>query len=120
MKGLYVDAIISGTVAATPLDAQAGANDDRVLRKIVVGKPVAGASITVFSINNALATNTTQIALKYTFPTFSGGTPASDTITLTAGSGEGGSKRDGLLLNSGSVATSSAMQVTFLYDDPSS
>lgn len=118
MRVTYVDSAITSTTPATALDALAGADEDRILYKIIVGKPVAAATITVFNMSNALANNTTNIAFKYTFPTFGAGTPASDQIIFSTGGGRD-VRRDGLNLpQGGSVATSSAMQVSFLWDNP--
>jgi|SRR5882724_453820 len=119
---LYTDAATSGTTPAVAIDAGQAVGDDgdRVIKKIFVGKPVAGASLVVFNNNNALANNTTTIAFKYTYPTFGAGTPAVDNFTFTSGEqAASASQVDGMVLQGGgSIVTSSAMQVTVLWDLP--
>src|SRR6185369_14322882 len=100
MRVTYVDSAFSGSTAATPLDAQAGADDDRCLYKIFVGKPTAGATIIVYNVGNAYTGATTNIAFKYTYPTFGAGTPASDTFDFTSNS-TSGSLKTGLELQGG-------------------
>lgn len=118
----YSDAATSGTTPAIQVDANQAAGDsgDRVIKKIIVGKPVAGATLTVFSINNALANNTTQVIFKYTFPTFAAGAPASDQFNFVTGENAASHAQiDGLVLpGGGSFVTSSAMQVSVLWDLP--
>lgn len=117
MRATYVDTAHTATAAATAIDSQAGTDADRVIRKILVGKPTAGATLTLYSEANAYTGATTNIAFKYTFPTFGAGTPASDVIDF--GTVGGDPKRNGLVLGQGgSITTSSAMQVTVLWDDP--
>lgn len=120
MKVTYVDsAMSSGT--ATQLDSvqTAGTGGDRVLRRIIVGKPVAAATITVYGTNNAVVGGTSDIVFKYTYPTFGAGTPASDQISFSSNSGGRSHGDDGMVLwGGGSVVTTSAMQVSFLWDDP--
>lgn len=120
MRATYFDTAQSTPAVAQQLDSTlaSGSDEDRVLRKIIVGKPVAGASIVVYNPNNAVFGSTANIAFKYTFPTFGAGTPASDQFEF--GSVAGGTKgTDGLILpGGGSFTTSSAMQVTFLWDNP--
>lgn len=118
MRVTYVDTAFSGTTAATALDAQAGADEDRILKKIIVGKPTAAATIIVYTVGNAFTGATTNIAFKYTYPTFGAGTPASDQFDFGSVGG-GGTPRNGLeLQGGGSVTTSSAMQVSFFWDNP--
>lgn len=118
MRVTYLDTAVSGTTAATAVDAQAGSDDDRVLCKIMVGKPVAGASIVVYHNNNAYFGATTNIAFKYTYPTFAAGTPASDQFDFTSNSVKGSNVSGMILQGSGSFTTSSAMQVSLLWDNP--
>lgn len=114
----YIDTAHSGTTPATVIDAQAGSDDDRVIKKIIVGKPTAAASLILYKINNAFTGATTNIAFKYTYPTFGAGTPATDVFDFTSPVGNGGSQTqvNGLVVNGGSVTTSSAMQVSVLWD----
>ena len=117
MRVTYLDTAVSGTTAATAIDAQAGADEDRVVYRIIVGKPVAGASLVLYHPNNAYFGSTTNIAFKYTFPTFAAGTPASDQFDLSVNMK--GSGNTGLILQGGgSFTTSSAMQVSILWDNP--
>jgi hypothetical protein len=121
-KVLYTDAATSGTSQAIQIDTNQAVGDDgdRIIKKIFVGKPVAGASITIFSINNALANNTTQIIFKYTYPTFGAGTPATDNFNfVTSEQAASATAYDGLICSAGgSIVTSSAMQVSVLWDLP--
>ena len=49
----YSDAATSGTSQAIQVDTNQAVGDDgdRVIKKIFVGKPVAGATLTIFNIN---------------------------------------------------------------------
>ena len=122
MKITYSDAVTNGAAAAVQVDAGQAVGDDgdRVIKKIFVGKPVAGASLIVFNSNNALGNATTNIAFKYTFPTFGAGTPAVDNFTFTLGENAGSQAAvDGMVLSGGgSFVTTSAMQVSVLWDLP--
>lgn len=117
MRVTYIDTAMSSG-SSTALDASAGPDDDRVLKRILIGKPTAAGTITVYSVNNAVVGSTSNIIFKYTYPTFGSGTPASDTLSFT--SAVGATKgTDGMVIpGGGSLVTSSAMQVTFLWDNP--
>lgn len=118
MRVTYFDTAQSTPAVAQAIDPQAGADDDRILKRIIVGKPTAGATIVVYSINNAVFGASTNIAFKYTYPTFGSGTPASDMINFTVEGGRQDGKNGLLLTGGGSFTTSSAMQVSFLWDNP--
>lgn len=107
---------------AQALDPQAGASDNRILKKIIIGNPVAAGNIIVYNLNNAVFGATTNIAYKHTIPaSFSttntnGVTPI--VIDLTAG-GQTAGHQDGLQLDGGgSITTDQTMQVTFLWSNP--
>ena len=120
MRVTYYDTAQSTPATATALDAQAGSDEDRILKKIIIGKPSSGAILVVYHPNNAVFGATTNIAFKHTFPTFSatntnGISPV--VIDFTAGGGPSGT--NGMVLSGGgSFTTDTAMQVTFLWTNP--
>lgn len=117
MQTLYVNTTTSGTTPATVINSDGRAI---VVRKIFVGAPASGATLTLFNENNALANNTTQIAFGLTYPTFSSTNPNSvpTVVDFRAVSGQGGSTEDdGIFCPAGgSISISSAMQVSVLWD----
>lgn len=119
MKATYFNTSTSGTTPASVIDPQVQADENRVIKKIIVGKPTAGATLTLFSSNNALSNNTTNVVFSYTYPgSFGAGTPASDQFDFSPNSlGQQSAGNDGLTLGGGGcMAISSAMQVTVLWD----
>lgn len=119
MQSTYITTTSAGT---TPAQAISGdATRAIVVRKILVGLPVSAATLTVFNIGNALSNNTTQIAFGMTMPTFAASAvnPGMYTIDFRASSGAGGGsvEEDGLICQTGgSLAISSNMQITVLWD----
>lgn len=132
MKYTFVNTAHSSTVNPTLLDVNSkgdGSNQQRVIKKIIVGKPVAAATLKIYSMDNAYngestATTTAtnqQVVFMYTYPSsFGAGTPASDQFTFTTGEQSASATGyDGMLVESGgAIETSSAMQVTVLWDIP--
>lgn len=116
MQFSYVNTTTTATTPATVINT-----GNVAIKKIIVGNPVSGGNITIFNIGNALSNNTTQIAYKHTFPTFSatntnGVTPI--VIDLRGTSSQGGSTgEDGLTCEQGAcIAIDQTMQVTVLWD----
>lgn len=104
---------------ATAIDSQALATDNRIIRKLIVGKPTAAGVITLYNDNNAVGGSTSNIAFQYTYPTFGAGTPASDQFDFSGGPGGGSKSENGLNLDGGgSITTSAAMAVTVLWENP--
>jgi hypothetical protein len=121
MKFTYLNTAQVTPATATAIDAQAGANDNRVLKKILVGNPVSGGNIVIFNLNNAVFGATTNIAYKHTFPTFSATNTNGVTPIVIDFTGAGGPAKgtNGLILQGGgSVTTDQTMQVTLLWDNP--
>lgn len=117
MMYTYFNTTTSGT---TPASVIGDGVRSIVVRKIIVGNPLAG-TLTLFNIGNALANNTTQIAFLLTFPTFSTTNVNSQfpvQIDLRSNEAAGGSVgEDGLVFQSGGcISISAAMQVTVLWD----
>lgn len=113
----YVNTTTTSTTPATVISSSGPV----VVRKIIVGNPVSGGNVTLFSEGNALSNNTTQIAYKHTFPTFSatntnGTTPV--VVDFRGSASQGGSVADdGIFCQSGaSIAIDQTMQVTVLWD----
>jgi hypothetical protein len=117
MQSTYFNATTSSTTPAPVISATSPV----VIRKIVVGNPVSGGNITVFPIGNALSNNTTNIAMKITFPTFST-TNINNTvpvnIDLRSSASQGGTvEDDGLFCQAGaSIVIDQTMQVTVFWD----
>jgi hypothetical protein len=121
MRFTYFNTAQTSPASAQALDPQNGTDEDRVLRKIIVGAPVSAGTIIVYNTNNAVFNATTNIAYKHTFPTFSttntnGVSPV--VIDFTAAGGKPGGTNGLLLQNGGSFTTDQAMQVSFLWDNP--
>lgn len=117
MQATYVNTTTTSTTPATVISASGPV----VIRKIIVGNPVTAGNITLFNEGNALSNNTTQIAYKHTFPSFSatntnGVTPI--VVDFRSASQQGGSvTEDGIFCQSGaSIAIDQTMQVTVLWD----
>lgn len=131
-KYTFVNTAHSATVNPTKLDANSvgdGSTQQRILKKLIVGKPTAGATLKVYAMDNAYfnestATTTTtnqQVVFMYTYPgSFGAGTPASDQFEFTSPEGAASQTAyNGLLIEEGgSIETSSAMQVTAVWDLP--
>ena len=119
MMYTYFNTVTSGT---TPAPTLGDGTRSIVVRKIIIGNPVSGATFTLFNIFNALSNNTTQIAFNLTLPTFSTtNTNAVFPIVIdfraSSGVGGGSIEEDGLNFQSGgSVALSTTLQVTILWD----
>jgi hypothetical protein len=117
MQYTYVNTTTSGTTPATVINSQGGSI---VVRKLIIGNPLAG-TITLFNEGNALANNTTNIASLITLPTFST-TNINGTFPIVVdyrtATGEGGStEADGLtLVSGGTVSISAQVQLTILWD----
>ncbi|SRR5258708_5778027 len=122
MFATYINTTTSGTTPATVIDPQAGGDDIRVIKKIIIGNPVTAGNITLFNENNALSNNTTQIIYKQTFPSFSatntnGVSPVVIDFTTNSNSQAGLAGSDGLQVRGGgSMAIDNTMQVTVLWD----
>ena len=120
MNFTYFNTATSSTTPAPAFNqGQAG---NIVIRKIIVGNPVSGGTLIVFNDGNALSNNTTNIAFNLTLPTFST-TNINSAVPLVIdfrGSSEAGGgsvEADGLqLTGGGSMAISTTMQVTVLWD----
>lgn len=105
-----------------------GSTQQRIIKKIIVGKPTAGKTITVYSMDNAYfhessATTTStnqQVVFSYTYPTFGAGTPASDQFDFTSPEGAASAASpNGLLVESGgAIETDAQMQVTVIWENP--
>ncbi len=108
------------TSSTTPAPTLNGGNGPIVIRKIIVGNPVTAGNLTVFSTGNALSNNTTNIALKLTYPSFSTTNinDGPDVYDFRASSSQGGSvESDGLQFPQGaSLVIDQTMQVTVLWD----
>ena len=117
MQFTYFNTTTSGTTPAPVINSDGRAI---VIRKVLVGNPVSSGNLTIFSENNALSNNTTQIAAKITYPSFSttninDGPDVYDfrTISNTGGSVED----DGLFCQTGgSIVIDQTMQVTVFWD----
>ncbi len=115
MTTSYLNTTTSGTTPASVVNADGRAI---VIRKILVGNPVTAGNITIHNTNNALANDTTTIAAKITFPTFSttntnGSIPLLDFRTNSTG----GVEEDGLFCaNGSSIVLDQTMQVTVFWD----
>src|SRR5438034_6462676 len=116
MRYTYFNTAQTSPAVAQALDPQAGSDDDRVLKKIIIGAPVSARSITVYNKTNAVFGASTDIAFKHTFPSFSTTnvnlTPVQIDFTCEGGREKGA---NGLVLQGGSFTTDQAMQVTFLW-----
>lgn len=118
MQSTYFNTTTSSTTPAPTLN---GGNGPIVIRKIIIGNPVSAGNLTLFNIGNALSNNTTQIALKSTFPSFSTTNINENfpvVIDLRSSSAQGGSvENDGLQCPQGaSLVIDQTMQVTVLWD----
>lgn len=117
MQTTYINATTTGTTPATVLNTDGRAI---VIRKIFVGNPVSSGNITLFLENNALSNNTTNIAAKITYPSFSttnidSGPAIYDFRTVTNPGGS--TEEDGIFCQTGgSVAIDQTMQVTVFWD----
>lgn len=117
MQSTYFNTATSGTTPAPQINT-----DSRpiVIRKILVGNPVTAGNITIFNIGNALSNNTTQIAAKVTYPSFSTTNinDGPDFYDFRTSSSQGGSiGDDGLFCASGGcIVIDQAMQVTVFWD----
>lgn len=90
----------------TALDA--GGNDIRVFR-VIVGAPVSAGNITLYSINNPVNGASTNIAAKFTLPTFSATNVNPGLYTIDFGP-------YGLPLNmGGNIIIDQTMQVTVIW-----
>ncbi len=119
----YVDTAHSATVNPTKVDANSvgdGSTQNRVVKKLIVGKPAAALNVILYHNDNAYFGATTNIAFKYTFPTFGAGTPATDVFDFTSPEGAASSDApNGLILyEGGSISTSAACQLTVLWESP--
>lgn len=117
MQVTYFNTTTTGTTPAPQLNSDGRAI---VIRKILVGNPVTGGNLTVFTENNALSNNTTQIGMKITYPTFSttNVNDGPDLYDFRAASSEGGStETDGLFCPAGgSIVIDQTMQVSVFWD----
>lgn len=116
MQTTYVNATTTGTTPATVISSTGPV----VIRKILVGNPVTAGNIVLFNIGNALSNNTTQIATKITFPSFSttniNSGPTMYDFRAVAATG-GSTEDDGIFCQSGaSIAIDQTMQVTVFWD----
>jgi len=117
MQTTYFNTVTSGTTPAPQLNTDGRAI---VVRKILIGNPTSGGTVTLFNIGNALSNNTTQIAVNITYPSFST-TNINDGPDMydfrAQNSGSGSTEEDGVPCSSGgSVAISGTMQVTVFWD----
>lgn len=117
MQTTYVNTTTSGTTPATVLNTDGRAI---VIRKLIVGNPVSGGNIVLFNENNALSNNTTQIAVKLTYPSFSTTNinDGPDVYDFRTNAAQGGSvEADGIFCQTGgSLAIDQTMQVTVFWD----
>lgn len=115
MQTTYINTTTTSTTPATVLNS-----DGRsiVIRKIVIGNPVNSGNITVFSENNALSNNTTQILSKISLPgTVNTLVPVVIDFRTASGAGGGSTEDDGLFCQTGgSIAIDQTMQVSVLWD----
>ncbi|PWU05324.1 MAG: hypothetical protein C5B43_03500 [Verrucomicrobia bacterium] len=105
-----------------------GSTQQRIIKKIIVGKPTGGKTVKLYHMDNAYfnessATNSLtnrQVAFMYTYPTFAAGTPATDTFDFTSPEGAASATApNGLVLSEGgSMETDAAMQVTVIWENP--
>ena len=113
----YFNSTTSGTTPASVINT-----DGRsiVIRKILVGNPVSSGNLTIHNTNNALAQDTTTIAMKLTYPAFSttNVNDGPDTYDFRcANGGSGSTEADGLVLGmGGSLVMDQTMQVTVFWD----
>lgn len=114
MQTTYVNATTSGTTPATVI----AANGPVVIRKILIGNPVASGNITIFNEGNALANNTTQIAYKKTYPASFTSIQPETVVDFRGSSSQGGSiSDDGIFCQTGAgITIDQTMQVTVLWD----
>jgi hypothetical protein len=115
MQYTYLNTVTSSTTPASVVSTAS-----IVLRKLLIGNPVSGGSITIHYTGNALANDTTTIAWKMTLPAFSSTYPSSTpmVVDFRAASGSGGAiSEDGLSMASGcSIVLDQTMQVLALWD----
>lgn len=114
MQSLYVNTTVTGSNPATVI----AANGPVVIRKILIGNPVASGNITLFTEGNALANNTTQIGYKKTYPASFSNIQPETVIDFRGSASQGGSiSDDGLFCQTGAgIVIDQAMQVTVLWD----
>lgn len=117
MQATYFNTTTSSTTPAPTINS---GNGPVVIRKIIVGNPVTAGNLTVFNIGNALSNNTTQIAAKITYPSFSTTNINSGPVTydFRSSASQGGSiSDDGLFCQQGaSIVIDQTMQVTVFWD----
>lgn len=119
MQSTYFNTATSGTTPAVAINA-ANPTAPIVVRKIIIGNPTGSATLVLFNIGNALSNNTTQIAYNKTFPATLSNVPET-VIDFRASSqaGGGSAEEDGLFCQTGgSLAISTGLQVTVLWDSP--
>lgn len=107
---------INGTNVAQQINTDGRAV---VIRKILIGNPVASGNIVIFTENNAVANNTTQIGYKKTYQASFTNIQPETVIDFRASamSGGGSIENDGIFCPAGaSIVTDQTMQVTVLYD----
>jgi hypothetical protein len=117
MQVTYLNTVTSSTTPASVVNPDGRAI---VIRKLVIGNPVAG-NIIIHNTNNALSNDTTTVVAYLTFAAPAAATPttAGQTIDFRAASGVGGGsvESDGLPCSLGSsIVLSAAMQVTVFWD----
>ena len=114
MQYTYVNATTTSTTPATVI----AASGPVVIRKILIGNPVALGNITLFYEGNALANNTTQIAYKKTYQSSLSSIQPETQVDLRSTSSQGGSTGDdGIFCQNGaSISIDQTMQVTVLWD----
>ena len=115
MQYSYLNTAQTGAVPATVLNPGGQAI---VIRKILIGNPVASGTITLFNNGNALANNTTSIAYQKTFQGSFTSIQPETVIDFRAATNVGDStEEDGLTLTAGgTIAISQTMQVTVMWD----
>ena len=115
MNFTYINPTTASTTPASVVNADGRAI---VIRKILIGAPVASGNITVFYTNNALANNTTSIAYKKTFQSSFSSIQPETAIDFRASATNGGAvEEDGLPCSQGaSICIDQAMQLCVLWD----
>lgn len=106
MKTTY----IASSNTATNGDALGSGEQDVRLFKLVVGAPVSAGNITIYTISNPVNGATTNVAAKFTLPTFS-------TTNVNPGAYIFDFGPEGLPLGQGgNVIIDQTMQVTAMWD----
>lgn len=114
MQSTYFNTTTSSTTPA-PLISATG---PIVIKKILIGNPVANGNITLFTEGNALSNNTTQIGYKKTYQSSFSSVQPETAIDFRSTASQGGTTGDdGLFCQSGAgLVIDQAMQVTVLWD----